>query len=131
MGEVGMAGRAGGAGAGGGGEEGGGGGSLEGEGALAAVLFAVPPWMQPRGKWMVSLVNSYTNTTSKRRHLWEIDLRFALISTPGWGFNRYPLSSECGTCKSVRARFWPFDVRGKSFGVRSSLESGLGTYTNL
>ena len=39
---------------------------------------------QPRGKWMVSFVNSYTNASSKRQHLWEIDLRFALNSTPGW-----------------------------------------------
>ena len=43
-----------------------------------------PPWRQPRGNWMVSLVNSHTNATSKRWHLWEIDLRFALNSTPGW-----------------------------------------------
>jgi len=42
-----------------------------------------PPWRQPRGKWMVSSVNSLTNATSRRRHLWEIDLRFALNSTPG------------------------------------------------
>ena len=33
---------------------------------------------------MISLVNSHTNATSKRWHLWEIDLRFALKSTPGW-----------------------------------------------
>ena len=33
---------------------------------------------------MVSWVNSHTNATSKRWHLWEIDLRFALNSTPGW-----------------------------------------------
>ena len=32
---------------------------------------------------MLSLVNSHTNATSKRWHLWEIDLRFALNSTPG------------------------------------------------
>ena len=44
----------------------------------------LPPWRQPRGKWLVSLVNSHTNATSKRWHLWEIDLRFALNSTPGW-----------------------------------------------
>ena len=44
-----------------------------------------PPWMQPRGKWMVSSVNSHTDATSKRLlHLWQIDLRFALNSTPGW-----------------------------------------------
>ena len=28
-----------------------------------------PTWRQPRGKWMVSLVNSHTNAISKRRHL--------------------------------------------------------------
>ena len=33
---------------------------------------------------MVSRVNSHTNASSKRRHLWEIDLRFDLNSTPGW-----------------------------------------------
>jgi len=33
---------------------------------------------------MVSLVNFHTNATSNRWHLWEIDLRFALNSTPGW-----------------------------------------------
>jgi len=33
---------------------------------------------------MVSLVNSHANATSKRQHLWEIDLTFALNSTPGW-----------------------------------------------
>ena len=35
-------------------------------------------------EWMVSLVNSHTNATSERWHLREIDLRFALNSTPGW-----------------------------------------------
>ena len=33
---------------------------------------------------MVSLVNSHPNAISKRWHLWEIGLRFALNSTPGW-----------------------------------------------
>ena len=42
-----------------------------------------PPWRQPGGKWMVSLVNSHTNATSSRWRLWETDLRFALNSTPG------------------------------------------------
>ena len=32
------------------------------------------------GKWIVSLVNSHPNAASKRWHLWEIDLRFALNS---------------------------------------------------
>ena len=36
-----------------------------------------PPWRQPRGKWMVSLVNSHTNATRIGWYMWEIDLRFA------------------------------------------------------
>ena len=44
-----------------------------------------PPWRHPRGKWMVSLVDSHTNATSQRWHLWEIDLRFAPGVPPGWG----------------------------------------------
>ena len=43
-----------------------------------------PPWRQPRGKWMISLVNSHTNATSQKWHLWALDLIFALNSTPGW-----------------------------------------------
>ena len=43
-----------------------------------------PPWRQPRGKWMVSLVNSHTNATRIEWHLWEIDLRFAPGLPPGW-----------------------------------------------
>ena len=35
-------------------------------------------WRQPRGKWMVSSVNSHTNATGIWWHLWEIDLRFAM-----------------------------------------------------
>ena len=49
---------------------------------------------------MVSLVNSHTNATSKRRHLWEIDLRFALNSTPGWGEIDF-----CGWIEVVRYRW--------------------------
>ena len=37
---------------------------------------------------MVSLVNSHTNATSKRQHLWEIDLRFDPGLPPGWEFLR-------------------------------------------
>ena len=36
-----------------------------------------PPWSQPRGKLMVSQVNSHTNATRIGWHMWEIDLRFA------------------------------------------------------
>ena len=43
-----------------------------------------PPWRQPRGKWMVSLVNFHTNATRIGWHLWEIDLRFAPGLPPGW-----------------------------------------------
>ena len=44
----------------------------------------IPPWRQPRGKLMVSLVNSHTNATRIGWHLWEIDLRFAPGLPPGW-----------------------------------------------
>jgi hypothetical protein len=33
---------------------------------------------------MVSPVNSHANATSRRKHLWEIDLRFAPGLPPGW-----------------------------------------------
>ena len=36
------------------------------------------------GKQIVSLVNSHSNATSQRWHLWEIDLRFAPGLPPGW-----------------------------------------------
>jgi len=69
----------------------------------------MPPWRQPRGKSMVAAVNSHTNATSKRWHLWEIDLRFAPGSPPGWvgsvegdwgGFSAAPIS----------ALVWPHDA---------------------
>ena len=37
----------------------------------------VPPWRQPRGKSMVSSVNSHTNASRIGWHLWEIDFKFA------------------------------------------------------
>jgi len=46
--------------------------------------LATLPWRQPGGRSMVCLVNFQENATSKRLHLWEIDSRFALNSTPGW-----------------------------------------------
>ena len=49
-----------------------------------ALSDSQPPWKQPRGKWMVSLVTFHTNATSKRWHLRVIDLRLALNSTPRW-----------------------------------------------
>ena len=94
-----------------------------------------PPWRQPRGKWMVSLVNSHTNATSKRWHLWEIDLRIALNSTTGWGGG--PASegrtgakrAAQGTPSSSRRTCTPalrahavsgFRVKGSGFRVQGS-----------
>ena len=44
----------------------------------------LPPGRQPRGKLMVSLVNSHTNATRIGWHLWYIDFRFAHRFPPGW-----------------------------------------------
>ena len=44
---------------------------------------------------MVSLVNSHTNATSKRWHLWEVDLRFAHGLPPG-RYYRAPEYDEGG-----------------------------------
>jgi len=57
------------------------------------VVAILPPWRKPRGKSMVSLVNSNTNATSIGWHLWEIDLRFAPGLPPGW------LSKACAFCR--------------------------------
>jgi len=46
--------------------------------------YCSPPLRQPRGKWMVSVVNSHRNATRIGWHLWEIDLRFAPGLPPGW-----------------------------------------------
>ena len=51
---------------------------------LKKSLGAPPPWRQPRGKTIVSLVNSHSNATRIGWHLWEIDLRFAPGLPPGW-----------------------------------------------
>ena len=37
----------------------------------------LPPRRQPKGKLVVSSVNSHTNAARIRWHLWELDLRFA------------------------------------------------------
>ena len=67
-----------------------------------------PPWRQPGGRWMVSLVNSHTNAVSKRWHLWEIDLRFALNSTPGWcGDPPMCLATMQGSCARKKAPATP------------------------
>ena len=45
------------------------------EGSLSS---SAQPWRQPRGKSMVSLVNSLTNATRIGWHVWEIDSTFPL-----------------------------------------------------
>ena len=55
-----------------------------------------PPWRQPRGNLMVSLVNSHTNATKIGWHLWEIDSRFAPGLPPGWS-----QGAEAGTSRAV------------------------------
>ena len=44
----------------------------QGEGKF--LMNQEPPWRQPRGKWMVYLVNSHTNATRIGWHLCKIDL---------------------------------------------------------
>ena len=56
---------------------------------------ASPPWRQPRGKSMVSLVSSHTNATRIGWHLGEIDLRFAPGLPPGW-WTQHPRPSGLG-----------------------------------
>ena len=51
---------------------------------LHILIRFYPPSRQPRGKLMVSLVNSHANAIRTGWHLWEIDLRFALGLPPGW-----------------------------------------------
>ena len=60
------------------------------EKTLAAIRKQVlfPPWSQPRGNSMVSLVNSHTNATRIGWNLWNIDLRFAPGLPPGWTVSR-------------------------------------------
>ena len=55
-------------------------------------FFWTPPWRQPRGKLMVSLVKSHTNATRIGWHLWGIDLRLTLGLPPGWFWTRLPQS---------------------------------------
>ena len=65
----------------------------------------VPPWRQPRGKSMVSLVNSHTNATRIGWHLWDIDSKFAPGLPPGWlALSLFDLTSlvrPCSFCAKV------------------------------
>ena len=76
----------------------------EHSGPFARILRTLP-WMQPRGKWMVSLVNFHADATSSRWHMREIDLRFALHSTPVWF-----ISVKTALPRQVHPR--PFGWRG-------------------
>ena len=70
-----------------------------------------PPWRQPMGKWMVSLVNFHTNATRIGWHMWEIDLKFAPGLPSGWLVLppfRSLVWSEHGTHTTVKARLWPW-----------------------
>ena len=75
------------------------------------LLLPGPPWRQPRGKWMVSLVNSHRNATRIGWHLWEIDLRFAPELPPGRG-ERAPRMRALGTLSpEAGPSFEPFHPR--------------------
>ena len=101
-----------------------------------------PPWRQPRGKWMVSLANPHTNTTSKRWHLWEIDLRFALNSTPGWfGEESGPKGAVWRTSRGPRGTVGladyskvdttSFRYKCVNFGARGASSVGLADYSQV
>ena len=47
-------------------------------------------------------------SNSSRWHLWEIDLRFALNSTPGWEGHRDRLGGVLGLGRSARSRDRPY-----------------------
>jgi hypothetical protein len=50
-------------------------------------------------------VNSHANGTLKRWHLWKIDLRFTLNSTPRWGRGASARESLIWSHRSVEKRF--------------------------
>ena len=57
---------------------------------------------------MVPVVRSHTNATSKRWHLWGIDLKFALNSTLGWIINdSLPISKVVLAAHSGRRYDFP------------------------
>jgi len=75
----------------------------------AANLSATPPWRQPRGKTIVSLVNSHANATSKSQHLWEIDFRFA-PGLPPWWYRGAECPAALATIPKAAAPFLPGPV---------------------
>ena len=67
---------------------------------------STPPWSQPRGKSMASLVNSHTNATRIGWHLWEIDLRFA-PGLPSGGLGRGKGKFYTARGLSALLSYWP------------------------
>ena len=51
-------------------------------------MMMMPPWRQPRGKQVVSSVNSHTNAARIDWQLWDIVLRFAPGLPLGWVIKR-------------------------------------------
>jgi len=81
----------------------------------------VPPWRRPRGKSMVSSVNSHTNATRIGWHLWEIDLRFAPGLPPGWLC--MSISGLCGSLAFPFPDVFPCGALGFQY-TKSPLPSG-------
>ena len=78
-------------------------------GARSQGNSGAPPWRQPRGRSMVSLVNPHTNATIIGWHLWQIDLKFAPGLPAGWGMPRMSavpwatrLPARCGAAAAGR-----------------------------
>ena len=75
----------------------------------------LPALRQPRGKWVFSLVNSHTNATSKWQHLWKIDLRGALNSTPGSTLLACSVPVQLVSLLNTVIRRWTVDLCWRSF----------------
>ena len=89
---------------------------------------------------MVSLVNSHTNATSKRWHLWEMDKRFALNSSAGRCPGGFPavfsasasatvelipiwVRSRCSDARGLQLRYKWMGGGGSSFSMRTGFIS--------
>ena len=84
------------------------------------------PWRQPRGKWMVYLVNSRTNATRIGWHLWEIDLRFAPGLPPGWRRSPQPRNRPTGPLQDRGSLRGTGKTRGSLREARSRRGSWRG-----
>jgi len=95
--------------------------------ALDAQRDLGPPWRQPRGKSMVSFVNSHTNSTRIGWHLWEIDLIFAPGLPPGWcgalsggeeGFPEAAADLSSRLFRNLLVHVVPENAHGKNLSLR-------------